>query len=176
MLCLLSPAKTMSLRTPPAIVEAALAVVNSEGVGSPAAIAMAAEAGPLALTVPRLEAAATVAVQRLKQLSVQDLMARMKISKKLGEQNHERYAGWETADKYPCGYLFDGVSFRKGINVEGLDEIELAGLQQRVCIISGLYGVLRPLDLIRPVSRLPLVSAKAPCGQFLRTICGRRKT
>ena len=73
----------------------------------------------------------------------------MGISPKLAELNAERFGQWTTQGSYPAVFLYDGDTY-KGLDIETFPPDKLADLQAHVRIVSGLYGLLRPLDLIMP--------------------------
>jgi len=89
----------------------------------------------------------------LRKLSVKKVMALMDLSEDLAQLNHGRYAEWN-AD-FTAGELKQALLAFKGDVYQGLDadsmtagDLEFA--QQHLRILSGLHGLLRPLDLIRP--------------------------
>lgn len=86
------------------------------------------------------------ALKRLKPKAIADLMD---ISKALSELNHERYQGFEDQDALSAVFMFDGDVY-SGLNARTLDTGGIAWAQDHLRILSGLYGVLRPLDAIRP--------------------------
>lgn len=77
----------------------------------------------------------------------------MHVSDKLARQNAERYHAFDTPDSLaaakPAVLAFKGDVYR-GLDADNLSQEELARSQDQVRIISGLYGLLRPLDLIQP--------------------------
>ena len=77
----------------------------------------------------------------------------MKISDKLAELNYQRFQDFETPftpdNAKQALLVFKGDVYR-GMNVEDYSEEELAFAQKHLRILSGLYGVLRPLDLMQP--------------------------
>jgi len=91
--------------------------------------------------------------KKLKSLSRKKLSELMKISPALADLNFERNQVWETpfTDKNAkqAIYTFTGEVYR-GININSLSIEKLPLLQNRVRILSGLYGVLKPLDLLQP--------------------------
>ncbi len=93
-------------------------------------------------------------VETLRDVSVDGLASLMNISDALAQENHERYVQWEqpvAPDEATRQALlaFDGDVY-KGMEEVGLfDESDYAYSQQVLRILSGLYGVLRPLDLIK---------------------------
>jgi cytoplasmic iron level regulating protein YaaA (DUF328/UPF0246 family) len=91
--------------------------------------------------------------KKLKTLSKSKLSDLMKISDDLASLNYERNQTWETPftleNSKQAIYAFTGEVFR-GIDVNSLENEKLPLLQERLRIISGLYGLLKPLDLIQP--------------------------
>jgi len=92
-------------------------------------------------------------VDRLRQYSVSRLKKLMSVSDKLATLTFERYATWRSS--YPAGegqqalMAFSGEVFN-GLKARSLSEEDLLFAQEHVRILSGLYGVLRPLDQILP--------------------------
>ena len=77
----------------------------------------------------------------------------MKVSDKIAHLNVERFAQWSTPfDKdnaRPAIFAFKGDVYT-GLDIERFDADDLQAAQKRLRILSGLYGVLRPLDLMQP--------------------------
>lgn len=86
----------------------------------------------------------------LTQKQIRELM---KLSPDLAKLNYERYRSFEvpfTADNaLAAGLAFNGDVYR-GLDARSLDAKSLEWAQSRVAILSGLFGLLRPLDLIQP--------------------------
>lgn len=103
-------------------------------------------------TQPRLLDEAAELVDYAKQLSPADLSSLMSISDKLAGLNAARFAEWQlpfTPDNArPAVYAFDGDVYA-GLAAEKLSAEATAYAQQHLRILSGLYGVLRPLDLMQ---------------------------
>ncbi|APG65017.1 hypothetical protein LPB136_06445 [Tenacibaculum todarodis] len=91
--------------------------------------------------------------KKLKTLSRKKLSELMKISDDLAALNYERNQTWETPftpdNAKQAIYAFTGAVFQ-GIDVNSLSEEKLPVLQDNLRILSGLYGLLKPLDLIQP--------------------------
>ncbi len=87
--------------------------------------------------------------EKLKKFTPEQLTELMGISAKLAELNAERFQQWSTQGSYPAVFLYDGDTY-KGLDIETFPTEKLPDLQAHVRIISGLYGILRPLDLIMP--------------------------
>ena len=101
----------------------------------------------------------------LKKKSARSLSKLMSISDALGQLNYERNQSWElpfTKDNArPAVYAFNGDVYR-GLDAYTISEDKLDSLQNTVRILSGLYGVLKPTDLIQPY-RLEM-GTKMPVG------------
>ncbi|MBV8035267.1 peroxide stress protein YaaA [Roseateles sp.] len=129
MLFLLSPAKSLDYDTP-----------------TPPELAPA-------LTRPQFldDTAALIAILRDK--SVADVRALMDLSEPLAQLNVDRYAAWRPrfTDKNskPAMLAFDGDVY-DGLDAKTLSADDLAWAQQHVRMLSGLYGLLRPLDRMQP--------------------------
>jgi hypothetical protein len=102
----------------------------------------------------------------LKTKSAKELSRLMHISDNLGQLNYERNQEWTlpfTKDNArPAIYAFSGDVYR-GIDAYTIDTKRLEQVQDTVRIISGLYGIIKPLDLIQPY-RLEM-GTKLPNGK-----------
>ena len=89
----------------------------------------------------------------LKKKSARSLSKLMNISDDLGRLNYERNQSWElpfTAENSrQAMYAFNGDVYR-GLDAYTIDADKLEKVQDTVRILSGLYGILKPLDLIQP--------------------------
>lgn len=104
-------------------------------------------------TQPELLSHSQELLKGLKELSPQDVCALMGLSDKLGALNYERFQSWHTP--FNSGNAKQAVLAFKGDVYQGLDadsmtNDDLAWAQGNLRILSGLYGVLRPLDLMQP--------------------------
>ena len=92
-------------------------------------------------------------VEQLRQLSVREISSLMKISDKLSELNASRYQTWQpnfdTTNAKQALLAFQGDVYQ-GMNVDSFEREDFDFAQDHLRILSGLYGVLRPLDLIQP--------------------------
>ena len=122
MLFLLSPAKSLDYESPGAVVE------PSE---------------------PLFVRQSTQLIRLLRQRSVQDVATLMSLSDKLAALNVARYQAWSRragdANARPAVLAFDGDVY-DGLAARSLKPADLKWAQEHLCILSGLYGVLRPLD------------------------------
>lgn len=102
----------------------------------------------------------------LKKKSARSLGKLMKISPALSQLNYERNQEWElpfTPDNArPSVYAFSGEVYR-GLDSYTLPQEKVETMQNTLRIISGLYGLLKPLDLIQPY-RLEM-GTKFPVGK-----------
>lgn len=91
-------------------------------------------------------------VTQLKQMAPHELCALMSISDKLGELNYDRYQAWSRPfslnNAKQAVLAFKGDVYT-GLNPERYTQEDFAFAQAHLCILSGLYGALRPLDLIQ---------------------------
>ena len=126
MLFLLSPAKSLDYDTPPQV---------------------STHTQPLFLK----QSAALIDVLKIK--TPQDISRLMKLSDALSGLNVERYQAWSekftTKNSKQAVLAFNGDVY-EGLNAKTLSAAQLDWAQAHLCILSGLYGVLRPLDLMQP--------------------------
>jgi cytoplasmic iron level regulating protein YaaA (DUF328/UPF0246 family) len=151
MLFLLSPAKTLDYETP---LPAALQRQASEPVFAE-------------------RAAELIAVLRRKRPS--QVAALMNLSERLAQLNVERYAAWQPQatplNSRPALRAFAGDVY-DGLDAATLSAADLKWAQRHLVILSGLYGVLRPLDRLQPY-RLEMGTALAtPRGKDLYAYWG----
>ncbi|MCJ7422344.1 YaaA family protein [Sphingomicrobium astaxanthinifaciens] len=100
-------------------------------------------------TIPRFERQAAQIARAADRLSAGDLKRIMGISDKLAALNAERYDAFFETPTRPAIRTFAGDVYR-GFDVKSADADTIAFAQDHVRILSGLYGMLRPLDRMRP--------------------------
>ena len=126
MLFLLSPAKTLDYETPAHVTTA---------------------------TRPLFVEQATELIEVLKTKTPADIATLMELSDPLATLNVARYAAWRPRftehNSKQAVLAFNGDVY-EGLNAATLSEADLAWAQAHVAILSGLYGVLRPLDRLQP--------------------------
>ena len=93
-------------------------------------------------------------VSNLKKLKKSELSSLMGVSEKISALNHERFQNWSQARKpsalaKQAGFVFKGDVYQ-GLEIEKLSKKEINFAQKHLRILSGLYGVLKPLDIISP--------------------------
>jgi cytoplasmic iron level regulating protein YaaA (DUF328/UPF0246 family) len=115
----------------------------------------------------------------LRKLSPAEVAKLMDLSDPLATLNVARFEAWArpfTPDNAKQAVLAFNGDVYEGLDARSLDEDELAWAQQHLRILSGLYGVLRPLDLIQPY-RLEMGSRLAnPKGRNLYAYWGDKLT
>ncbi|MDB2705344.1 peroxide stress protein YaaA [Pseudomonadota bacterium] len=125
MLLVISPAKTLDFETAP------VTKVHSQ---------------------PRFLKQSQQLIDELQHLSVQEVATLMKLSDKLAGLNVARFQTWQTPfdleNAKQAVLAFKGDVYT-GLDTDSLDDSDLEFAQQHLRILSGLYGVLKPLDLMQ---------------------------
>ena len=92
-------------------------------------------------------------VKNLKKYTIDDLEKLMHISPKLAEMNQERYQSFRSdfspEHAYQAIHMFKGDVY-VGLDAQSFDDKDLHFAQKAVRILSGLYGLIKPLDLVQP--------------------------
>jgi cytoplasmic iron level regulating protein YaaA (DUF328/UPF0246 family) len=126
MLLVISPAKTLDYDTPPTTAR---------------------------YTLPDYLDQSAQLIERARRYSAHDLMELMEVSLAIAELNVDRFAAWHTpftpANAKQALLAFKGEVYN-GLQATSLDVKGLAFAQEHLRILSGLYGLLRPLDLMQP--------------------------
>lgn len=113
-------------------------------------------------------AEAEIIQKKLKQQSPKKLGVLMKISEKLSELNWQRNQDWglpfTPENSRPAVYAFNGDVYT-GLDAYTIPENKIEYMQSSLRILSGLYGLLKPLDLIQPYrlemgTKFPVARAK----------------
>lgn len=126
MLIVISPAKSLDFETPPKTQH---------------------------YTMPDMLEESEKLIGRLRKMKPKDLSDLMSISANLGQLNYERYQTWSlpfTPENAKQAVLAFNGDVYQGLDANSLQEDLLLLLQDKLRILSGLYGVLRPLDLVQP--------------------------
>ncbi|MEH6650248.1 MAG: peroxide stress protein YaaA [Motiliproteus sp.] len=126
MLILISPAKTLDFETAPTT------TVSSQ---------------------PTLLDHSQLLIDQLRQMPPQAIGSLMKLSDKLASLNAARYETWAqpfSPDNAKQAVLAFKGDVYTGLDAETLTQLQLDYAQQHLGILSGLYGLLKPLDLIQP--------------------------
>ncbi len=92
-------------------------------------------------------------ISELRELNPDDISALMKISPALGELNHQRFMNWTTPftpdNARAAALAFKGDVYM-GMQPQDFTKRDFQFAQKHLRILSGLYGLLKPLDLIQP--------------------------
>lgn len=126
MLTVISPAKTLDFDTPPTTRKA---------------------------TQPQFLQRSEDLVADARAMTPQDIRALMGVSEKIAELNHARFMNWGTPfnlDNAKQSILAFKGDVYSGLEAQTLSSAQLNFAQKHLCILSGLYGLLRPLDLMQP--------------------------
>ena len=118
---------------------------------------------PLAHSKPLFTRQSTALIDVLKTKTPQQISTLMSLSDALSGLNVARYQAWSptftTKNSRQAALAFNGDVYG-GLDAKTLSETQLGWAQDHVCILSGLYGVLRPLDWMQPY-RLEMGTALA---------------
>ncbi len=129
----------------------------------------------LAHTQPAFIPRSSELIDVLRQKSPPQIAELMDLSDKLAALNVARYEAWSprfTAKNSRQAVLAFNGDVYEGLDARSLSAEQLQWAQERVCILSGLYGVLRPLDWMQPY-RLEMGTALAtPKGKNLYQFWG----
>lgn len=108
----------------------------------------------------------------MKSKSIEEISTLMTLSKDLAVLNFERYQQFSfdlnppATQSYPALFLFQGDVYQ-GLQATSWDKAAVEYSQDHLAILSGLYGVLKPLDLIQPYRLEMGVRLNNPCGNNL---------
>jgi cytoplasmic iron level regulating protein YaaA (DUF328/UPF0246 family) len=104
----------------------------------------------LKCTKPLMKKKTTVLVSELQKCKKTDIQKLMKLSDSLAQLNFDRYQNYnETSDKSPAIFAFVGDTY-KGLEAKTFSKDDLDYAQSHLHILSGLYGILRPYDEMKP--------------------------
>jgi len=103
-------------------------------------------------TLPEFIPEASQLISELKKLSTQEIATMMSLSDKLAALNAARYSSWSkvftTENSKAALFAFNGDVY-EGLDASSLNKKQLEFSQKHLRILSGLYGVLKPLDLMQ---------------------------
>ena len=102
-------------------------------------------------SIPVFMKETSVLVEKMQTLSASEIEKMMSVSPKLALLNYSRYQTWnpDAKNSKQAILAFDGDVY-DGLDAKTLTEKQLKNAQKRIRILSGLYGVLKQLDLIQP--------------------------
>ncbi|HBC17797.1 MAG TPA: peroxide stress protein YaaA, partial [Alcanivorax sp.] len=129
----------------------------------------------LKTTQPRLLDDSDVLIERARQLSPADVSSLMGVSDKIAHLNVERFAQWQRPfnkkNARPAAFAFKGDVYT-GLEIDTFTDNQLKEAQTSFRMLSGLYGVLRPLDLMQPYRLEMGTKLDTPRGKDLYTFWG----
>ena len=148
MLMLISPAKALDMDTPPPINEATQCDFLDQS---------------------------QQLIDELRELSVEDVSKLMDLSAKLSELNVQRYRDFQlpfsATNAKQAVFAFNGDVY-EGLSANTLSEPQIHWLQDHLRILSGLYGLLRPLDYMQPYRLEMGTSFANTCGKIFTRFGG----
>ena len=105
-------------------------------------------------TAPQFLSQSSKLIKTLKEKEPKDIASMMGLSDKLATLNFDRYQSWKAAksvssDAKPSMLVFKGDVYQ-GLNAEDFSNKDLKFAQKHLRILSGLYGILRPMDIMKP--------------------------
>ncbi|WP_120511662.1 peroxide stress protein YaaA [Photobacterium salinisoli] len=104
-------------------------------------------------TLPELTDHSMELIEVCRQLTPMDIASLMKVSDKIAGLNAARFADWQpdfTPENARQAILAFKGDVYTGLEADSLSEDDFAFAQQHLRMLSGLYGLLRPLDLMQP--------------------------
>lgn len=130
-------------------------------------------------SIPAFMAEAENLVERVKELSTDQLAKLLGINRNLTRLNIDRLFNWQQPftpkNAKQAVFVFNGEVFH-GLDAKTLKQEDLLYLQSHLRILSGLYGILRPFDLIQPYRLDVSTSLKTEYGNNLYAYWGEKIT
>lgn len=113
----------------------------------------------------------------LKKYKADDLAKLMNVSSKIAHLNHDRFAQWKSpinlTEARQAIFAFKGEVYN-GLDAYSLTQEDVDYAQQHLRILSGLYGVLRPMDMILPYRLEMGTKLKTPKFKHLYEFWGQK--
>ncbi len=130
-------------------------------------------------TIPDQLEDSQLLINEAKKLNVEDVRELMEVSENISSLNVERFKNWSipfnNKNAKPALFAFKGDVY-SGIQKDKYDDNDLAYAQDHLRILSGLYGALRPMDLIQPYRLEMKTKLSNPRGDNLYQFWGERIT
>lgn len=130
-------------------------------------------------TQPRLLDQSEQLIEVCRELSASQLASLMSVSEKIAQLNVARFQDWQTefdlANARQAIFAFKGDVYT-GLDAYALNDAQLDFAQQHLRMLSGLYGLLRPLDLMMPYRLEMGTKLLNPRGSNLYEFWGKRIT
>ena len=140
---------------------------------------MESQTPKLATTKPALLKESETLIKEAQKLSKADIQALMKVSDKIATLNHERFQNFKTPftekNAHPAIYSFKGDVY-EGLDIASFSDKDVSYAQDHLRVLSGLYGLLRPLDLMQAYRLEMGIKFANPRGKNLYEFWGERIT
>ena len=127
-------------------------------------------------TAPQFLSQSSKLIKALKEKEPKDIASLMGLSDKLATLNFDRYQSWKASkvvsnDTKPSMLVFKGDVYQ-GLDAENFNSNQLKFAQKHLRILSGLYGILRPMDVIKPYRLEMGTKLQTPKGKNLYEFWG----
>jgi len=127
-------------------------------------------------TAPQFLSQSSKLIKTLKEKEPKDIASLMGLSDKLASLNFDRYQSWKASkvvsnNTKPSMLVFKGDVYQ-GLDAENFNSNELKFAQKHLRILSGLYGILRPMDVIKPYRLEMGTKLQTPKGKNLYEFWG----
>lgn len=119
-------------------------------------------------TKPIFSEQATELIGLLEDYPMEDLAELMSINPKQSFETYQQIHSFnlKKAVEKQAAYTYNGIAYQ-GLDMESLSEQDIDFAQKHLVILSGLYGVLRPLDMIKPYRLEMQIKLQNPKGNNL---------
>ena len=129
-------------------------------------------------SVPVFLSQSTQLIGQLKKKEPKDIASLMGLSDKLAVLNYDRYQSWTaskniSSDSKQSMLVFKGDVYQ-GLQAEDLSEADMKFAQKHIRILSGLYGILKPLDVMKPYRLEMGTKLETPKGKNLYEFWGNK--
>ncbi|MBL0316734.1 MAG: YaaA family protein [Flavobacteriales bacterium] len=118
-------------------------------------------------------------VQLLRKLDLKTLQNLLDASPAIAQESKQRFQSWKKPfthrNAFPAILMFRGEVYR-GMQAVEFSPKELQFAHENLRILSGLYGVMRPLDLVMPYRLMMGTPSKFPYNKKISTNTGRKKS
>ena len=131
-------------------------------------------------SIPAFLSQSTQLIGQLKKKEPKDIASLMGLSDKLAALNYDRYQSWTaskniSSDSKQSMLVFKGDVYQ-GLQAEDLSEADMKFAQKHIRILSGLYGILKPLDVMKPYRLEMGTKLETPKGKNLYEFWGNKIT
>jgi len=129
-------------------------------------------------SIPAFLSESTQLIGQLKKKEPKDIASLMGLSDKLAVLNYDRYQSWTaskniSSDSKQSMLVFKGDVYQ-GLQAEDLSEADMKFAQKHIRILSGLYGILKPLDVMKPYRLEMGTKLETPKGKNLYEFWGNK--